>query len=224
MSARDRILGRLKAAAQTSTPELPALIPANGSPLAGDSLKTSLPTFLAALEAAHAEIIDARPSSGAAPGAWVALLNNFCKLKGVKRLLLPSGLTGFSADEAIKTEIFDRPIETFKDALFKEIDVGVTVADCGLADTGVLIQRSTPQQPRLLSLVPPIHFCLINVNRLYVDMRGAMAGEGWIKDMPSNLIFISGPSKTADIQQTLAYGAHGPKELIVILLEEDVLS
>jgi L-lactate dehydrogenase complex protein LldG len=42
--------------------------------------------------------------------------------------------------------------------------------------------------------------------------------------MPSNLIFVSGPSKTADIQQTLAYGAHGPKRLIVVLVEKDLLS
>ena len=41
---------------------------------------------------------------------------------------------------------------------------------------------------------------------------------------PSNLIFVSGPSKTADIQQTLAYGAHGPKRLIVVLVDKDFLS
>jgi L-lactate dehydrogenase complex protein LldG len=46
-----------------------------------------------------------------------------------------------------------------------------------------------------------------------------LLSEEYNKQMPSNLIFISGPSKTADIQQTLAYGAHGPRELIVILTE-----
>ena len=99
----------------------------------------------------------------------------------------------------------------------------MTVAECGLADTGMLVMRSTSRQPRTLSLVPPIHFCFINVNRLYADMRSAMIGESWVSHMSSNLVFISGPSKTADIQQTLAYGAHGPKELIVILVEEDWL-
>ena len=42
----------------------------------------------------------------------------------------------------------------------------------------------------------------------------------WCEAMPSNLIFISGPSKTADIQQTMAYGAHGPRELVVLLTED----
>jgi L-lactate dehydrogenase complex protein LldG len=41
--------------------------------------------------------------------------------------------------------------------------------------------------------------------------------EGWSNGMPTNALLISGPSKTADIQQTLAYGAHGPRELVVLL-------
>jgi L-lactate dehydrogenase complex protein LldG len=86
----------------------------------------------------------------------------------------------------------------------------------------MLVLRSDSAQPRTLSLVPPLHCCLINVNRLYGNLPAALAGEGWAAAPPSNLIFISGPSKTADIQQTLAYGAHGPKELVVFLVNEDV--
>jgi L-lactate dehydrogenase complex protein LldG len=44
-----------------------------------------------------------------------------------------------------------------------------------------------------------------------------MTSERWAEAMPTNALVISGPSKTADIQQTLAYGAHGPRELIVLL-------
>lgn len=222
MSARDNILARLKAAAPANSNDLPLLPSASAEKLTGTDLAESLKKFTACLEAAHAEVLDARRSS-AETDDWVALLENFCKLKKVRTLLLPSGLKGIRNIDGVDAESFDRPIESFKDRLFKEIDAGLTVADCGLADTGVLVQRSSQQQPRNLSLVPPIHFCLFNVNRLYADMRGAMLGEAWVGNMPSNLIFISGPSKTADIQQTLAYGAHGPKELIVILVEEDLL-
>ena len=45
-----------------------------------------------------------------------------------------------------------------------------------------------------------------------------IAAEHWENNMPTNALLISGPSKTADIQQTLAYGAHGPKELIVLMI------
>lgn len=217
MSPRERILGRLRAAAPATPRPLPALTPVSGATISGDTLPAALKTFVGALEAAHAEVVDARNQPVA------ALLDNFCQAKGIRRLLVPGGFEQPVQGAGIVVERFDRPVESFKNALFKEIDAGLTVADCGLADTGVLIQRSTAVQPRTLSLVPPIHFCLFNVNRLYADMRSAMAGERWAGSMPSNLIFISGPSKTADIQQTLAYGAHGPKELIVILVAEDVL-
>jgi L-lactate dehydrogenase complex protein LldG len=48
-------------------------------------------------------------------------------------------------------------------------------------------------------------------------MHSAFTKEGWSNGMPTNALLISGPSKTADIQQTLAYGAHGPRELVVLL-------
>ena len=74
--------------------------------------------------------------------------------------------------------------------------------------------------PRTLSLVPPIHICLLDARRLYPSLQAALAAARWHEAMPSNLIFISGPSKTADIQQTMAYGAHGPRELVVLLTED----
>lgn len=219
MSARDRILGRLSAAAPKTGLPMPWLGLPAATQLSGAVLEERLPVFRAALTAAHAEFIDARGDAD-----WVALINIFCKANGVRRLLLPAGLNGFNGDYGLTTEVFDRPVESIKEALFKEIDAGLTVADCGLADTGMLVLKSSPQQARTLSLVPPVHFCLINVNRLYADMPGALAGERWGGAMPSNLIFVSGPSKTADIQQTLAYGAHGPKRLIVVMVDKDLLS
>jgi len=48
-----------------------------------------------------------------------------------------------------------------------------------------------------------------------------MVAEDWKNSLPTNALLISGPSKTADIQQTLAYGAHGPRELIVLLTHTD---
>jgi len=47
-----------------------------------------------------------------------------------------------------------------------------------------------------------------------------MHEQGWAGAMPTNALLVSGPSKTADIQQTLAYGAHGPKELLVLILQD----
>jgi L-lactate dehydrogenase complex protein LldG len=219
MSARQRILDRLRQAAPTAA-ALPVFPPepTNNGHLQGNTLNEALPRFIAALEAAHAEVIDARTES------WVARLQDFCKTRSLNRLWMPGGrfpATVTTVDCVV--ERFAQPIETCKNALFDEVDAGLTVAECAIADTGILVLRSSPEQPRTLSLVPPLHCCLINVNRMYASLNAALAGENWAAGLPSNLIFISGPSKTADIQQTLAYGAHGPKELIVFLIDEDVL-
>jgi L-lactate dehydrogenase complex protein LldG len=69
----------------------------------------------------------------------------------------------------------------------------------------------------LISLVPGIHFVLLDVNSIYADLHDAMLAQGWSSRMPTNALLVCGPSKTADIQQTLAYGAHGPKELVVLM-------
>nr|WP_306288151.1 LUD domain-containing protein [Pseudoalteromonas sp. WY3] len=53
---------------------------------------------------------------------------------------------------------------------------------------------------------------------LYPTFSELLEKEQWHNKLPTNVVFISGPSKTADIQQTLAYGAHGPKELIVLII------
>ena len=73
-------------------------------------------------------------------------------------------------------------------------------------------------EPRLMSLVPPIHIALVDADAILPTLYDAITAQGWSKGLPTNALLVTGPSKTADIQQTLAYGAHGPKELIVLLL------
>ena len=68
-----------------------------------------------------------------------------------------------------------------------------------------------------MSLVPGIHFVLLDVHTIYADLHDAMVSQAWSNRMPTNALLVCGPSKTADIQQTLAYGAHGPKELVVLI-------
>ena len=94
------------------------------------------------------------------------------------------------------------PIEESKDLLF-EIDAAITTARGGIAETGSLILWPTPDEPRLMSLVPPIHIAVLYANDIYSTFREAMISENWSSEMPTNALLISGPSKTADIEQTL---------------------
>lgn len=105
-----------------------------------------------------------------------------------------------------------------KEALFNDYPAAISSSRCAIAATGSIVLWPDENEPRTLSLVPPVHFVIVDANQLYADFATLIEEQQWKKGLPTNVVFISGPSKTADIQQTLAYGAHGPKELIVLLL------
>ncbi|MGB5854192.1 MAG: lactate utilization protein C [Oceanisphaera sp.] len=115
---------------------------------------------------------------------------------------------------------FDKPLEHWKDELFNQIDAGITACHGAIAATGTLVVWPSMSEPRTLSLVPPCHIAILKASTLHTNLPAMMKEQGWANDMPTNLLLISGPSKTADIQQTLAYGAHGPKQLVVLILED----
>jgi L-lactate utilization protein LutC len=94
-------------------------------------------------------------------------------------------------------------------------DVGLTSAEAAFAETGTIVVSSGPGKSRLVSLLPPIHIALVPESKLTADIfTWAVARQG---NLPANTVFISGPSKTADIEMTLVKGVHGPKRFIVIL-------
>jgi L-lactate dehydrogenase complex protein LldG len=97
-------------------------------------------------------------------------------------------------------------------------DIGLSGAEAALAETGTIILASGPGRSRLASLLPPIHLALVPVSCLTTDIFTWAAGRQG--SPPANVTLISGPSKTADIEQTLAIGVHGPKRFIVILYDD----
>ena len=105
------------------------------------------------------------------------------------------------------------------------MDAGISFACAGLAETGSLVVHTGPQEPRSLSLVPPLNIMLVKQSQLLADFNQLVQSPMWqqafaAEQKPTNMLLVSGPSKTADIQQTLAFGAHGPKELVVILIND----
>lgn len=153
---------------------------------------------------------------------WAPMLVQVAQEKGLRNVLLSlqtvHGKTAAAALQGtgIEAKTFDRPMEDWKDAFFTEIDAGFTSVRCGIAHTGTLMLWPTPQEPRSQSLVPPVHICLFDTSTMYNDFYSAMQGEKMAAHMPSNVVLVSGPSKTADIQLTLAYGAHGPRDMVVL--------
>lgn len=96
--------------------------------------------------------------------------------------------------------------------------IGISQVDWGLADTGTLVQDATSMDKRLAATLPDIHMALLASDSLYPDMASL------IKELnPGQMGYISmitGPSRTADIERVLTIGVHGPKRLIIILVDD----
>jgi len=95
-------------------------------------------------------------------------------------------------------------------------EVGVTGADYGLADTGSLVMLACTD-PRLVSLLPPLHIAVLPVARLLTGLDELLTIVPMPADQTSSMVLITGPSRTADIEQILIRGVHGPGELHVVL-------
>ncbi len=96
--------------------------------------------------------------------------------------------------------------------------MGVTAADFCMADTATLVLRARPGQPRSVALLPPVHVAVITLDQILWDMKELFALLRWearfaAQGLSRYMAFISGPSKTADIEATMVHGAHGPREV-----------
>lgn len=170
----------------------------------------------AALEAVKTEVHDTTAAE------WPELLLRLVAAKGLRNLLIgtdtPHGAELEACQPAnLELKRYTESIDSWRDVLFDEVDASLTLAKSAIAEIGSLILWPTPQEPRLMSLVPSVHFVLLDVASIHADFYSAMTAEGWKDSLPTNALLICGPSKTADIQQTLAFGAHGPRELVVLL-------
>ena len=98
-------------------------------------------------------------------------------------------------------------------------DVGITSAQAAIAETGTLVLDSTYERHRLVSLVPPVHIAIINASSICATLSDALTLLQNEKEISPTVTFITGPSRTGDIEMTLTIGVHGPQALYVIINE-----
>jgi len=102
---------------------------------------------------------------------------------------------------------------------------GVVMAYAGVAETGSLALQSGPNSPTTLNFLPDYHMVVLKASDMvgdYEAVYGRMRRESNSADfMPRALNWVTGPSRTADIEQTLLLGAHGPRKLHILLVEDD---
>ncbi|HEY0857239.1 MAG TPA: lactate utilization protein C [Albitalea sp.] len=222
--ARASILAALRAGGPLAPLPEPDLVPYLAGPHGRGSIGTRIhpagliDMFETAARGWRADVLHAGPAD------WPQVLRRALDQRGCIRVAIGSASRlQPQLDEALQglqPRRFIEPLAMWKAELFDAVDAGVTATEAGVADTGTLVLRPGVHEPRTLSLVPPVHVAVLMASSLYASLPAAMQALSPQADMPTNLLLISGPSKTADIQQTLAYGAHGPKELVIVVVHD----
>ncbi len=236
-TARDRIFARLRAAesaSAASADELCAGAPAphvSSCPAVDEDLAAR---FAAELERVGGEVLDCAPgAAGDALTAWfAALAESPSRVSG--RVAIdadpfwdgaPVALRECAAAAGFEVEVVSGDDST---ARLVDADLGVTFADRAIAETGTIVQCARPFRPRGLSLVPPHHLVLLPQERLvasFDDLFSACTDEEADADFAAScaayFTWITGPSRTADIEKVLTIGVHGPGRLTVVLLRTD---
>jgi L-lactate dehydrogenase complex protein LldG len=118
---------------------------------------------------------------------------------------LPGVRSGFTDREALRAACAEAP-------------AGITSADYALADTGTLVMFSSREEPRLVSLLPPLHVAVVPRGRILTGLDELFTLAPKPADQTSSMVLITGPSRTADIEQILVRGVHGPGELHVVVV------
>jgi len=119
-----------------------------------------------------------------------------------------------------------------------DADVGITDCDAGLAESGTIVLRGDAERSRGTFIVPPIHLAILRESQILPDMLdywptlsdcdGIASGRDGsvhgvtnrVRKVPTSIVMISGPSKTADIEGILITGVHGPREVHVVLVDD----
>ena len=105
--------------------------------------------------------------------------------------------------------------DTDRDELFAA-DLGITAAQWAIAETGTLVLDMAQERHRLASLLPPVHIALLPHSRILCNLGEALKTIG--RPLPPTITFVTGPSRTADIELQLVVGVHGPRELHVVVV------
>ena len=99
------------------------------------------------------------------------------------------------------------------------VEVGITTAQAAIAETGTLVLDSSFERNRLISLVPPIHIAIVDARHIHQTLGETLSVLQGDTEVSPIVTFITGPSRTGDIELTLTIGVHGPQELYVIVNE-----
>lgn len=204
MNSRDQILNKLREG-RASRPHIPFPEP-DWSRSVFPKPEDLLATFVQEFETIAGQAIVAESD---------AELSN-----ALKQLLVSKGVESvFCVDEAVKEVFAGDIVLDSEESKFLSMKAAITRCEVLIARTGSIMVSSAHPSGRQLNFFPPIHIVWAKTSQLvpFVDDALQLMTERYGNDLPSMLSMITGPSRTADIEKTLVMGAHGPKELIVLI-------
>ena len=133
-----------------------------------------------------------------------------------RRIALSNSLLVQTVCRGIQIDVDEMTVSPSRAEIFS-YDVGVSAVQYAIAETGTLVLESEAERHRLISLVPPAHIAIVEADKICLTVAEALAkvNQG---NLSPTVTFITGPSRTADIELTLTIGVHGPQELYVIVI------
>jgi L-lactate dehydrogenase complex protein LldG len=217
MTAREQIFADIRralrkpAATPAPVPEPP---PAPNLRVPQTDRSACVDLFVQKFETLGGKAFRVRDASGVVP-AIAPLLAQKSAVASNAPFLRKCGVTGLAQ---VHTGFTDR--EQLKEAC-ATCDIGITSADHALAATGSLVMLASANEARLVSLLPPIHIAIFPRSRILANLDELLSLLPRPADQSSSMVLITGPSRTADIEQILVRGVHGPGEIYAVIVDED---
>lgn len=143
-------------------------------------------------------------------------IKSILEKENIKQVLLPKSLQDINITQ--EKIIYNKPVDKLRDTLF-QVECGIFEANYGVSNLGIFSVASSSDQPRLLSLITKYNIVLLkkeNIKENLATTLQAYKKENGDK-LPTNILFIAGPSRTADIEFQVVLGVHGPQIVYVIL-------
>ncbi|HYW72176.1 MAG TPA: LUD domain-containing protein [Pyrinomonadaceae bacterium] len=216
MTAREEIMQSIRAnlAASAGLPVHHAGAPANTAAIPGDEHhdRTPVARFRERLESVggHCFIVSRAEDASRVLEEILTSLNSARRIALSDAPLVAELMSGIEKDEI---NVCPAAADLFA------YDVGITSAQAAIAETGTVILQAENERHRLISLLPPVHIAIVRAGDIQPTIGAALAALQHQDDLSRAITFITGPSRTADIELTLTVGVHGPKELYVIIID-----
>lgn len=209
--AREYILHRTRVALGRSVEQTPDQAPPARLRIPETDVEARIAQMFACLEKLAgktyraASPADACATVASITGGRPSVASNAPLLRECGVASLPGVRTDFASREELR-------------AAAVEAEFGITSADYALADTGTLVMFSSAEEARMISLAPPAHIALLPRDRVLTGLDELLSLVPAPAARSSSMVLITGPSRTADIEQILVRGVHGPGELHLIVV------